>query len=99
MRANLGNEEFRPCRSPWVRFLHGGGFVIGRDGHDAPLRELAMASDCLIVSPECRLAPAAAADDALAAARWLNAEGRALGASDMRPGVAGALGKVPQRRS
>lgn len=76
-----------------VLFLHGGGFVIGRDGYDAPLRELALASGCLIVSPGCRLAPEhpfpAAADDALAAARWLNAEAASLGASDTSPAVAG----------
>ncbi len=76
-----------------VLFLHGGGFVIGGDGYDAPLRELALASGCMIVSPECRLAPEhpfpAAADDALAAARWLKAEAAALGASDTPPAVAG----------
>lgn len=74
-------------------FLHGGGFVLGRDGYDAPLRELALASGCLIVSPQCRLAPEhpfpAAADDALAVARWLDGKAAALGASPMRPAVAG----------
>jgi acetyl esterase len=76
-----------------VLYLHGGGFVIGREGYDAPLRELALSSGCLIVSPQCRLAPEhpfpAAADDALAAARWLNAETLALGASHAPPAVAG----------
>jgi acetyl esterase len=70
-----------------VLFLHGGGFVIGSVGYDAPLRELALASGCLIVAPECRLAPEhpypAAIDDALAAARWLRAE------SATPPAVAG----------
>jgi acetyl esterase len=79
----------RPERLHPVLFLHGGGSVIGRDGYDAPLRELALASGCMIVSPECRLAPEhqfpAAADDAVAAARWLNAEASALGASRMPP--------------
>ena len=46
-----------PGRLHPVLFLHGGGFVIGREGYDAPLRELALASGCLIVAPECRLAP------------------------------------------
>ena len=83
----------RPGRLHPVLFLHGGGFVIGRDGYDAPLRELALASGCMIVSPEVRLAPEhpfpAAADDALAAARWLNAEAAALGASHAPAAVAG----------
>ena len=83
----------RPGRLHPVLFLHGGGFVIGRDGYDAPLRELALASGCMIVSPELRLAPEyhfpAAADDALAAARWLNAEAAALGASHTPAAVAG----------
>jgi acetyl esterase/lipase len=82
-----------PGRLHPVLFLHGGGFVIGRDGYDAPLRELALASGCLIVSPECRLAPEhpfpAAVEDALAAARWLNAQAPALGASSSPPAVAG----------
>ena len=76
-----------------VLFLHGGGFVIGRDGYDAPLRELALSSGCLIVSPECRLAPEhpfpAAVEDALAVARWLNAQAPALGAAPAPPAVAG----------
>jgi acetyl esterase/lipase len=46
----------RPGRLHPVLFLHGGGYVIGREGYDAPLRELALASGCMIVSPECRLA-------------------------------------------
>ena len=41
-----------PGRLHPVLFLHGGGFVIGRQGYDAPLRELALASGCLIVAPE-----------------------------------------------
>ena len=86
---------YRPRRGRLhpVLFLHGGGFVIGRDGYDAPLRELALASGCLLVSPECRLAPEhpypAGVDDALAAARWLTAEAAARGASQAPVAVAG----------
>jgi acetyl esterase len=82
-----------PGRLHPVLFFHGGGFVMGRDGYDAPLRELALSSGCMIVSPECRLAPEhpfpAAVDDALAAARWLNSEAPALGACNTPPAVAG----------
>jgi acetyl esterase len=93
--GSLPMRVYRPRRGRLhpVLFLHGGGFVIGRDGYDAPLRELALASGCLIVSPECRLAPEhpfpAAVDDALAAARWLSAVAAALGASRTSPAVAG----------
>jgi acetyl esterase len=83
----------RPGRLHPVLFLHGGGFVIGRDGYDAPLRELALASGCMIVAPECRLAPEhpypAAVEDALAVARWLREQAPALGASNAPPGIAG----------
>jgi acetyl esterase len=88
----LSVRLYRPRPGPLqpVLFLHGGGFVIGREGYDAPLRELALASDSLIAAPECRLAPEypfpAAADDALAAARWLAGEALELGAA---PAVAG----------
>jgi len=74
----------RPGRLPAVLFLHGGGFVVGRAGYDAPLRELALASGSLVVTPTCRLAPEdpfpAAVEDALAAAAWLARDGAALGA-------------------
>jgi acetyl esterase len=86
---------YRPREGPLhpVLFFHGGGFVIGRKGYDAPLRDLAHASDCLLVAPEPRLAPEhpfpAAARDALAAARWLPTAAPALGASDAAPGVGG----------
>jgi hypothetical protein len=57
------------------------------------LRELALSSGWLIVSPECRLVPEhpfpAAVEDALAVARWLNAEAPALGAAPAAPAVAG----------
>jgi acetyl esterase len=82
-----------PGRLHPVLFLHGGGFVIGGKGYDSPLRELALASGCLIVSPECRLAPEhpfpAAVEDAETAARWLDAEAPALGAYDTHPAMAG----------
>jgi len=86
---------YRPRPGPLraVLFLHGGGFVIGREGYEAPLRDLAAAGDCLLVCPACRLAPEhpfpAAADDALAAMRWLAAHAEGLGASPGPPGIAG----------
>jgi acetyl esterase/lipase len=35
-----------PGRLHPVLFLYGGGFVIGREGYDAPLRDLALAAPC-----------------------------------------------------
>jgi acetyl esterase len=93
--GTLGVRVYRPRagRLHPLLFLHGGGFVIGREGYDAPLRELALAGDCLLVAPECRLAPEhpfpAAADDALAVARWLRTAAAAIGATEAPPGVAG----------
>jgi acetyl esterase len=73
----------RPGRLPTFLYLHGGGFVIGPAGYDAPLRQLALASDCMIVALHCRLAPEhrfpAAVEDALAGANWLAANVHALG--------------------
>ena len=86
---------YRPAPGPLhpVLFLHGGGFVIDREGYEAPLRELAGAAGCLIAAPEPRLAPEhpfpAAAEDALAVARWLAAEAGTLGAAPGPPTVAG----------
>jgi acetyl esterase len=78
---------------PALLFLHGGGFVIGRAGYEAPLRELALAGNCVVVAPEVRLAPEhpfpAAVDDATAAARWLAQAAPALGAASVPPGVGG----------
>jgi acetyl esterase len=74
-------------------YLHGGGFVIGRAGYEAPLRELAAATGCLVVAPEQRLAPEhpfpAAVEDAVAAAWWLSERAPSLGASRAAPGICG----------
>ena len=83
----------RPGLLQTVLYLHGGGFVIGPDGYDAPLRQLALSSGCLIVALSCRLAPEhrfpAATEDAIAGARWLAANAQALGGLDAAIGIAG----------
>jgi acetyl esterase len=93
--AILGARVYRPRPGelqPLI-YLHGGGFVIGREGYEAPLRELAAATGCLVVAPELRLAPEqpypAAVEDAVATAWWLSENARALGASRVAPGVCG----------
>jgi len=60
-------------------FLHGGRFFSGNlDSHDWPLRTLAAAANCCICAVDYRLAPEhrhpAAAEDAIAAGRWLAAQ-------------------------
>lgn len=69
---------------PVVVFFHGGGFVVGSIGTHASLAaEMARQLDLPVVSVEYRLAPEhkwpAAPDDAEAAARWIAANGAALG--------------------
>lgn len=70
--------------SPVVVFYHGGGFVVGSIGtHAALAAEMSRQLDLPVVSVEYRLAPEhqwpAAPDDAEAAARWIAANGAALG--------------------
>ena len=64
-----------PAPLPLVVYFHGGGFMIGADGYDRPLRELALATGFVIAAPNVRLAPEhrypAAVEDSLLAARWL----------------------------
>ncbi len=69
---------------PVLVFYHGGGFVVGSIGTHASLAaEMARQLDVPVVSVEYRLAPEhpwpAAPDDAEAAARWVAANGAALG--------------------
>jgi len=63
-------------KSPCMVFFHGGGWVIGDlDSHDVVCRFLAHEGGMLVISVDYRLAPEhkfpAAADDAVAATRWI----------------------------
>jgi acetyl esterase len=75
-------------------FFHGGGGVIGSvHTHDPVCRLLADLTRCRVASVEYRLAPEhahpAAANDALAAWRWVCASAAELGADPRRIGIAG----------
>ena len=79
---------------PTVLFAHGGGFVIGDlDTHDNQARVICAEVGAVVVSIDYRLAPEhrwpAAAEDALAAYRWVVGHVDELGGDRDRIGVAG----------
>jgi acetyl esterase len=79
---------------PVVVYFHGGGWVIGDlDSHDTLCRELANGSGVTVVSVDYRLAPEhrfpAAADDCIAATRWVHAQAADLGLDPDRMAVGG----------
>jgi acetyl esterase len=83
----------RPGRLQTILYLHGGGIVSWPEGYDAPLRQLALSSGCLILALHYRLAPEhrfpAALDDARAGATWLVKNVEAVGGSGAPPGIIG----------
>ena len=78
---------------PTVAFFHGGGWVIGDlDTHDNMVRSVCREARAVVVAVDYRLAPEhpfpAAAEDAVAAARWIARRTGEFG-GDARFGVAG----------
>jgi len=83
-----------PGPHPVVVYFHGGGWVLGSHDSDEPmLRDLCRRSDALVVSVNYRHAPEArfpaAADDALAAVRWVGEHASELGGMPGPLAVAG----------
>ncbi len=79
---------------PTILYFHGGGWVIGSlEGYDLPCRYFCARTGCTLVSVDYRLAPEhkfpAAIEDAVAAYRWLEAEGTGLGIDPARIVIAG----------
>jgi acetyl esterase len=80
--------------SPALVFFHGGGWVIGDlDSHDVVCRQLAVEAALIVISVDYRLAPEhkfpAAADDAIAATKWIAANARELGVDAARLSIGG----------
>jgi acetyl esterase len=78
---------------PTVVFFHGGGWVIGDlDTHDNMARNVCRGARAVVIAVDYRLAPEhpfpAAAEDCVAAARWVAAHTAELGGDD-RLAVAG----------
>lgn len=81
-------------KQPVVLYFHGGGFTIGTlDGVDQLCRAVSVLANCVVVSVDYRLAPEhpfpAAADDCLAAYRWVRANARSIGGDPDLVGLAG----------
>jgi acetyl esterase len=80
--------------APGLVYFHGGGWVIGDlDTHDGVCRALAEGADHCVIAVDYRLAPEhrfpAAAEDAVAAWRWVAAQAAALGLDPARIAVGG----------
>lgn len=81
-------------QGPGIVYFHGGAFVLGDlDSHELLCRRLADASHMRVLSVAYRLAPEhrfpAAAEDAIASARWTVAHTAELGMEPQRLAVAG----------
>ena len=90
----MAAHEARPAGLPVVLWLNGGGHTVGSIAvYDSICRRLALASGCLVVSLDYRLAPEhrfpAAVEDAWAALEWLTREADNLGGDPSRVGLAG----------
>jgi acetyl esterase len=87
-----GADKGKP--QPALIYFHGGGWVIGDlESHDQLCRALANAIPSIVVSVDYRLAPEhrfpAAAEDAIAATRWIAGNAARLGIDGSRLAVGG----------
>lgn len=79
---------------PALVYFHGGGWVMGSiETIDARCRALAQGADCVVISPDYRLAPEdpypAAAEDCFEVTKWVVASSAGLGVDPDRVAVGG----------
>lgn len=95
--GDLRLRLYRPTDAavlPALIYFHGGGFAIGDfELYDAFCRRLSVTAGCAIVSVDYRLGPEhrfpAAAEDAMAATRWIALQAAELGLDATRLAVGG----------
>jgi acetyl esterase len=80
--------------APGLVYFHGGGWVVGSiESHDGVCRDLASRAGVVVASVDYRLAPEhrypAGIDDAVAATRWVLANGPSIGVDPSRVAVGG----------
>jgi acetyl esterase len=94
LRLYRGEGTDTNSPQPALIYYHGGGWVLGNlESHDGVCRDIANAAQCTVISVDYRLAPEAkfpaAADDAIAAARWIHDNAADLGIDRARLAVGG----------
>ncbi len=94
LRFYRGKDAGSDRLQPALVYYHGGGWVIGDlESHDQTCRAIANAAGCIVVAVDYRLAPEhkfpAAADDAIAATRWIWQNAERLGIDGTRIAIGG----------
>ncbi len=94
LRLYRGKDTDTSRQQPALIYYHGGGWVLGNlESHDGVCRDIANAAQCTVIAVDYRLAPEAkfpaAADDAIAAAKWINDNAAKLGIDRERLAVGG----------
>ena len=94
LRARIYRPRTSRTSVPTVAFFHGGGFVVGSiNTHDGQARLVCRDTEAVVVSFEYRLAPETkfpgAAEDCVAATRWVVEHVSELGGDPAKVAVAG----------
>ncbi|WP_421711589.1 alpha/beta hydrolase [Alcanivorax sp.] len=94
MRVRRYRPALAPRVAPAILFMHGGGFTVGGvDEYDRLCRYIADRTNAVVLSVDYRLSPEhpspAAAEDCLAAWRWLLDNTAAMGLDPQRLAVMG----------